>query len=134
MTLSPDGRHLLTADAGRRIHTTLVGGGERFEPAGDFRVQMLGVPRGEKVREWTIDGWISGPVAFGPDGKTFAVAAREVGQSLHVYDTETGRLLAEIDGFNGYPWAIAFSNDGRLLATSLTCGSVLIWDWKQFMQ
>ena len=134
MTLSPDGHHLLTADAGRRIHTKLVSGGERFEPAGDFCVQMLGVPRGEKVREWTIDGRIGGPVAFGPDGKMFAVAACEVGEPLRIYETEMGRLLAEIDGFNGYPWAIAFSNDGRLLATSLTCGSILIWDWKQFRQ
>ncbi|MBO0698641.1 MAG: PQQ-binding-like beta-propeller repeat protein, partial [Zavarzinella sp.] len=70
-------------------------------------------------------------VVFSPDGRTIALAD---GRGARVYDVLTERRLAEfiapdITGgtFENDPQTIAFSPDGRRLATGHCEGSVLIW-------
>jgi WD40 repeat protein len=65
-------------------------------------------------------------VAFSPDGERFATAAEEEG-TAGIWDASTGELLLEV-GNVGRVTAVAFSPDGRLLATSADDGVVRISD------
>ncbi len=53
-------------------------------------------------------------VAFSPDGKTLAASC---GQFVKLWDVESGREFASLEGHDGLILSLAFSPDGQLLAT-----------------
>src|SRR5262249_49560974 len=64
-------------------------------------------------------------VLFSPDGKTLAV------QSIHrlrFWDLATGKERNPRPGHNGEADTIAWSPDGRLIATASWAEGVLLWD------
>lgn len=64
-------------------------------------------------------------LAFSPDGKTVAAAA-EVSKQVRVWDTATGKKLADL-GTRAPPCSLAFSPDGKALA----CGcyyDAYVWE------
>lgn len=67
-------------------------------------------------------------VAYSPDGKRIATAS--IDGWLRVWDSKTGRLLARL--WHGWPWQIAFSPDGRFLA-SAGGGMVQVWDAQRLL-
>src|SRR5262245_6058217 len=60
---------------------------------------------------------------FGPGCKVIATASDEV----TLFDAVTSKMLV---GFSGLPWvtALAFSANGKLLATGHDDGSIRLWD------
>ncbi len=56
------------------------------------------------------------------------VAAVDSRSAIRLFDGATGRELAVLAGHRGDIGSTAFSPDGRLLATSATDGTVLVWD------
>ncbi|MFO1497995.1 MAG: protein kinase [Verrucomicrobiota bacterium] len=73
-------------------------------------------------------------VAFSPDGKRIATGARD--QSAKVWDSTTGGLLFSLNegsgwgAINGWVWSVAFSPNGRWIATANEGDhpTVTIWD------
>jgi WD40 repeat protein len=72
-----------------------------------------------------------GPVVFSPDGKLFAagVAANADGQyGVRLYDWPGGRALHTLAGHTAQVTALAFSHDGKTLASGSADTTVLLWD------
>jgi WD40 repeat protein len=105
---SPDGRMLASA-----------GGGDKT-----IRVWKLG-------SEGLIDGqelrdkqWVSS-VAFSPNGQVLASAG--VGQTIELWQPETGQWLCTLGNHGDEINAIAFSPDGKLLASASVDKTIKVW-------
>jgi WD40 repeat protein len=98
---------------------------------GDFpwRHEYLDVGTGRRLKALS---W-SSEIAVSPDGKTLVQAdtdSRDAG-ALKVVDLLTGDPVGEIPGgHRGEVAALAFSADGKFLATGGSEGSILVWDWR----
>lgn len=104
-----------------------------FTPTSDNIVEKGGLitTLGDKVDR---QGWWSAIPAFSPDGKIIAL----VSDRVQLWNVETHELAQEL--FRPYPnchaLKVAYSTDGRFLATSSSCatdtnaGHVFIWDTK----
>jgi WD40 repeat protein len=156
LTFSPDGQWLVTAgdDAALRIWDVLSGdllheytgfsgvvGGVTFSPDGTYfaftdgslHVWRLGVDivDGEStiVNEeiFTIPSALSD--RFSPDGKTIAAPSGSAtsGNVIKLWDATTGRELLTLAGHTGWVMGLAFSPDGKSLASTSLDGTVKVW-------
>jgi len=98
--------------------------------------QLVVSERGQHVvvydtRTWKSDKLIKAhtdviwDVAIAPDGKSFATASKDRTIGIHRLD---GTRLAEIGGFSGEIWTLAWSPDGTKIACGLRTGELVIAD------
>jgi WD40 repeat protein len=78
----------------------------------------------KKVNEWAVDGQIQ-QIAVHPDGEVLAVGT--VKGALMLQDLTTGKEIRTFTGLKGGVAALAFSRDGKLLASGAG-DTVTIWD------
>jgi WD40 repeat protein len=105
LALTPDGNTLVASDY-----------------AGTMAVWELAT--GKELRRWQ---GARGVRVVTPDGKT--VIGHGKGGGMHLWDIDTGKPLQERDGHGGQITAIAFSPDGKWLASSSwNEGAALLWD------
>jgi hypothetical protein len=111
---SPDGRLLAVIEAGHS----------------ETRIRVLETATGQVVELLAFPGG-SGPLAFSPDGR-YLVGPHSIDhwhrRGLQVCDLVLGRELGDIPCHRGDIDALAFSPDGRKLATGSTDRTALIWD------
>ena len=65
-------------------------------------------------------------VAFSPDGKTVAAGAED--HSIRLWDIETGRNIATLNGHKNGVFSVAFSPNGKTLASGALDDTVKVWD------
>ena len=65
-------------------------------------------------------------VAFSPDGKTLANGSLD--GTIHLWNTNSGKLKRILAGQFGFIKGLTFSPDGKLLASGSDDGSILVWD------
>src|SRR5262249_21328811 len=64
-------------------------------------------------------------VTFSPDGRLLACGGW---QSVHLWETSTGKERVRFTGHRGEVNAVAFTPDGRTLATGSFDGALMFWD------
>jgi WD40 repeat protein len=98
--------------------------GSQLAIAGRDGVEVRDVASGERLASLRSDDEV-GSVAFSPDGRLLAGGQVEGGAL--VWATDGWRQVGHLAHVGGVPVGLAFSPDGRWLATS-TGGTVVLWD------
>src|SRR5262249_54194241 len=84
---------------------------------------------GNTIRRF--EGFPSNPrvVAFSPDGKLLAVVARSsrATEPAWLYETATGRRVAQVMGHRGEIDQLTFCPEGKRLASAGADGTILVW-------
>lgn len=118
-TFSPDGRLLAIA--------------YQFDLHGELKI--VDATTGRPVHHFVSEsqpvslrlGWGYLRVKFSPDGRYAAAVGNTFG--VHLYDLQTGRLARITTGHGITVWDVAFTSDGRRMATAgYADGLVKIWD------
>ena len=113
LAVSPDGKQLLAGSWGNSI----------------FGLWNLNT--GKRVRQFTLPGNSSGPVAFSPDGRMIAAGLVKPEGNIRLMETATGGERAGLSGFRGKVTALAFSPDGRHLVSMMNDTTGLVWDLRR---
>jgi WD40 repeat protein len=65
-------------------------------------------------------------IAFSPDGRLIATAARE--ETILLWDAATGKEVGRLTGHRGWVEALAFSPDGKVLVSGSIDTTILFWN------
>jgi len=115
LAYSPDGRRII-AGYGSADYTMVIGHARLWDAG-------TGEELGGKIPGHPGRGILG--VAFSPDGREVAVAS---GALVEVWGLDTRNRVLSFRGHTGYVRAVAFSPDGRYLATGGAGQTVRLWD------
>ncbi len=128
MSISPDGRLVLTSTYGQSVQMTTPDGSIQSMLPNNHPVTLWDLGTGAVQRRVLLPEETPGPVAFSADGNLFAAASSQPGSRIRLFETATGREVQKIEGFRGVVRSLAFMPDGKRLVSGMEDSSALVWD------
>jgi WD40 repeat protein len=102
--------------------------GAKLATAGGYSVKVWDAATGAELVSLPLPPEpLAYTVAFSPDGNHLAVGM-QFGRGSGVWDVATGEKLFELAGHTASVLALAYSSDGRQIATSSTDTTIRLWD------
>ncbi|MBI3460117.1 hypothetical protein HY009_04220, partial [Candidatus Acetothermia bacterium] len=94
--------------------------------AGDGYARLWDVSTGKVLRRFGPVGTVFSS-AFSPDGK-FLVGGTGEDLLVHIWDVASGREMRTLSGHEGWVHAVAYSSDGKLIASGSADHTLRVWE------
>lgn len=128
--------HVQQPGSGGTPWVTFTPDGGSFAMIGpDRMIRLRGVASGGTRLLLGDAGQLTVSPLFSPDGRMLAVAGQTLTQDgraegtwVKLWEVATGQVREELTGHEGRITALAFSHDGKVLATGSADTTVLLWD------
>src|SRR5262249_41536278 len=117
VAFSPDGRHLASASGDGKVY---------LWDATRLDKDWLEKKRPPRLILDAQNRGIGLTVAFSPDGRRLVTGGE--GNTVKIWDVQTGRELKILRGHTGEIYAVAISPDGRWVASGGEDSTVRVWD------
>ena len=99
---------------------------------GLWKITHTGIEKHKEINPEYQNGYTA-KLLFSPDSKTLIQLQNSGRRDMIIWDIDTGVEMGYVSGHIKNIQSLAFSHDGKTLASGSGDGTVLLWDWEKII-